>query len=163
MRPNTGDDERPAQAVAGRVADADLVYARSVWREQTLPGTDAFAPPQDRVLVAAPEAQRYRGRVAVLAGPACVSSTEGFLLMARALPRVTVVGRPSRGASGNPAPFEVLPGLTVWASRWRSLDLDGTCIEGVGVAPDVPVEPTARPGGAPADAVLDRAVELLRE
>jgi C-terminal processing protease CtpA/Prc len=100
--------------------------------------------------------------VAVLAGPGCISSTEGFLLMCKALPRVTVVGQPSRGASGNPGPFEVLPGLTVWSSRWQALDTAGACIEGVGVPPDVVVEPAPR-GAKDADPVLDRAVELLRE
>ncbi len=162
VRLNGGGDERQAATVAARFADADVVYARSVFRDPTLPGTDGFGPPADRVLAAAPADERFAGRVAVLQGPACVSSTEGFLLMCAALPRVTRVGTPSRGASGNPAPFEVLPGVTVNVSRWRSLTPAGDCIEGVGVAPDVLVTDPPADAAADADPVLERALDLLR-
>lgn len=162
VRPNGGGDETRGMALASRWTDEDVEYARQRWRDATVAGLDGFGAVQSRVLKAAPEGERYPGKVAVLAGPGCVSSTEGFLLMCKALPRVTVVGQPSRGASGNPGAFEVLPGLTVWSSRWQSLDTDGRCIEGVGVSPDVVVAPPAR-GERDADPVLDRAVRLLRE
>ena len=97
----------------------------------------------------------------VLQGPGCVSSTEGFLQMMKVIPRATLVGRPSRGASANPGAFEILPGLPIMISRWRSLMLDGTCIEGVGVPPDVVVEPAKDP--AKRDAALEKALELLSE
>lgn len=159
VRPNGGGDETLGMALASRWADETATYAQQRWRDATVAGRTGFGPVQTRVLEPAPEAQRYSGRVAVLAGPGCVSSTEGFLLMCKALPRVTVVGQPSRGASGNPAGFDVLPGITVWASRWQSLDPEGRCIEGVGVQPDVVVAP----GERGEDPVLDAAVRLLRE
>ncbi len=88
---------------------------------------------------------------------AATRATEGFLLMMRARPQVRIVGEPSRGASGNPGPFELLPGVTVFASRWRTLTPDGKLLERVGVEPHVRVDVPAD-----ADPVLDRALELLR-
>ncbi len=163
VRPNGGGDERFGQALAGRWTDERVEYARQRWRDATLPGLTGFGPAQSRVLEPAPAAQRYAGKVFVLSGPGCVSSTEGFLLMCKALPRVTVVGQPSRGASGNPGAFAVLPGVTVFASRWQALGTDGRCIEGVGVTPDVVVDPGRCGAGTLSDPVLDRAVELARE
>jgi len=163
VRPNGGGDERQAMAIGGRFTPSDVVYARNVFRDPTLAGLQGLLPATDRVLTAAPEASRFSGKVAVLAGPGCVSSTEGFLLMCKALPNVTIVGRPSRGASGNPAGLELADGVTVWTSRWRTLDLTGECTEGRGVAPDVVVEPEGVTRTGLTDPVLDRAVELLRE
>ena len=98
-------------------------------------------------------------RVVVLQGPYCVSSTEGFLMMMRMLPNGTTMGQASRGASGNPAPFELLPGVKVWTSRWRSLTPDGACIEGEGLAPKILVEGSH----AKSDPTLERALaELAR-
>ena len=51
-------------------------------------------------------------------------------------------------------------GVTLYLPSWRAMTLDRSFIEGVGIAPD---EPAAFVRGAPSDAVLDRAVELLTE
>jgi hypothetical protein len=163
VRPNGGGDETQAMRIASRWTSEDVVYARNLFRDPTLPPPDGFLPPTDRVLRAAPEESRIDARVVLLSSPFCVSSTEGFLLMGKALPNVTVVGEPSRGASANPGGLELCDGLTVWTSRWRSLGLDGVCIEGRGVEPDVVVEPEGVTRNGDADPVLDRAVELLRE
>ena len=100
--------------------------------------------------------------VAVLQGPYCVSSCEGFLLMMRALPRVATVGLPSRGASGNPGPMDLLPGWQVHASRWQALTPEGKCFEGTGLEPHARVE---APAGSHerGDPTLDRAILLLKK
>ncbi len=158
VRPNTGGDENVAQRVAGRFVEEPLRYAQQRWRDQADPRHDAFLPANDRLLPPHPEKKRYSGRVIVLQGPACVSSAEGFLLMAKALPKATTVGQTSRGSSGNPGGFVVVPGLEVWTSRWQGLDLDGKPIEGVGVPPDVEV-PIDRE--AETDPAIAKALELL--
>jgi hypothetical protein len=156
VRANGGGDEMLAAQIAGRFVKSPTLYARAAWRDQLSPATDAFEPPVDRVLQ--PVAPRDGRRVVVLQGPYCVSSTEGFLAMMRGLPNVTTVGLPSRGASGNPGPFDLLPGVRVWASRWRSLTPDGTCIEGKGLAPSILVDaPHTK-----TDPTLERAIAELR-
>lgn len=156
LRPNPGGDERVAMKIAGRFTDKPVVYARSVFRDPLESATGAFLPAMDRTL--APAGAFDGRRVVVLQGPHCVSSTEGMLLMLRALPNVTTIGLPSRGASGNPAPFEVVPGVKVWSSRWRSLTPDGTLVEGRGVPPEILVEGSHRSG----DPTLERALTELR-
>jgi hypothetical protein len=156
VRANGGGNEQRAAPIAGRFTKEPVVYARSAYRDQLAAATDAFEAPIDRVLQ--PVAPFDGRRVVVLQGPHCVSSTEGFLAMMRALPNVTTIGLPSRGASGNPGPFDLVPGVKVWASRWRSLLPDGACIEGAGIAPqivvDAPHEKT--------DPTLERALAELR-
>ena len=157
VRMNGGGDERLASRIAGRFTKEPVLYARAEWRDQLVAATNAFEPPIDRVLQ--PVAPFDGRRVIVLQGPACVSSTEGFLAMMRALPNVTTMGQPSRGASGNPAPFEILPGVKVWASRWRSLLPDGTCIEGGGIPPKIVVDAPHEKS----DPTLERALDELRK
>jgi hypothetical protein len=156
VRANAGGDEALAQRVASRFAAADVVYARSRVRD---PLSVALTDPVDRVLPARKGAAADRRPVAVLQGPWCMSSCEGFLLMARALPTVTTVGARSRGASGNPKAFTVLPDLVLHASTWRTFPpgSDET-IEGRGVEPEVEV--TEVPGGGK-DPVLARALGVL--
>jgi hypothetical protein len=163
VRPNGGGDERQAMRIASRFTAESVVYAHNVYRDPTLRGVDGFFPGVDRVLAPAPDEARFAGKAVVLAGPGCVSSTEGFLLMCKALPKITIVGLPSRGASANPADIRLTRTLAVRASRWRSLDLEGECIEGRGVIPDVRVEPVGVTRQGQKDPALDRAVELLRE
>lgn len=159
VRANAGGDETVAQRIASRFAAADVVYAQSRVRDALSTDPSALTAPIDRVLPARKGARPDRRPVAVLQGPWCMSSCEGFLLMARALPTVTTVGARSRGASGNPRPFAVLPGLTLHASTWRTYapGADET-IEGRGVEPEVEV--TEVPAGG-RDPVLARALEGL--
>ncbi len=160
LRPNGGGDELQARRIAGRFASARTEYARSRYRDWSRPEHDAFGDDLPRYLEPREGREPDRRAVAVLTGRFAVSSAEGLLLMLKALPTATLVGLPSRGASGNPGGFEYLPGYTLYASRWQSLELDGTCIEGVGVEPDVRVE--ERPSEyRDADPTFERAVALL--
>jgi len=150
LRVNRGGDERLARRIAARLTDRRLVYAKSQVRDPTKPGV-AFLPPHDRVLVGKRPAREDR-RLCVLQGPSTASSAEAFVLMLRALDGVTTMGRPTRGASGNPKPFAFDAQRTVFVPAWRALTPDGKRIEGRGVEPDVEEENDA----------LARALKLLR-
>ena len=73
-----------------------------------------------------------------LMGPANLSSNEAFLLMMRAAGS-KLIGQRSAGSSGNPQPHELGNGVTVFLPSWKAMLLDGSPLEGVGVAPDVEV------------------------
>ena len=168
VRANAGGDETLAQNVLSRFAAEDTLYARSLYRDPR-PGAEAlFLPPQDRVLPRRAAGEPDARPVAVLQGRWCMSSCEGFLLMARALPTVTTVGDWSRGASGNPRPLDIFPDLVLWSSTWRTLPPGGdpaadwrgeTTIEGRGVEPEVLEEKLPASGHDP---VLARALEILK-
>lgn len=136
LRANGGGDERRAQRIAGRFCDRARVYARHKVRAGA--AHDAFTPPMDRMLE--PRGEAYTRPVVVLTGRGCISSGEGFVLMLKSLPHVTLVGQPTRGASGNPQPVELPNGVVVWYSTWVSMLPDGSTFEGGGIAPDTVVK-----------------------
>jgi hypothetical protein len=155
VRPNGGGDERLAQRLAGRFADREVTYAKSQVRDPTIAGLLGFRPPNERRFTPLKARTPDRRPVVVLQGPYCVSSTEGFLLMMRALENATTLGLPSRGSSGNPRPFPLLASTFVWIPTWRSLTMSGEPIEGVGVQPEERFE-------APASAYADKDPTLLK-
>ena len=77
--------------------------------------------------------------------------------MFAALPNVTLIGKPTRGSSGNPQPVALPNGVDVWFSRWMALTSDGIPIEDNGVQPDIEI------GHGDGDPTFEKAVqELLR-
>lgn len=151
LRTNHGGDEMRGKRIASMFADQRRVYAKHRFRRGA-----GFADPMERVFEPR-EGPRYTKPVIVLTGPVCVSSGEGLVLMMKSLPHVTLVGRPTRGASGNPAPVELPNGVTVWYSRWLASLPDGALFETTGIAPDVDVKHVD--GRDPA---FDEAVRRLR-
>lgn len=157
VRLNAGGDELAARSFAARFVHDAAVYSRSRYRDPGAP--DGFTPPIDRVVEPAPDAVAYGGPVAVLMGPANMSSCESFLLMMKQAPRATLIGEPSYGSSGNPRPFELGNGVTAIIPTWIDLTPQGAWIEGAGLKPDI----TARyPADATVDPVLAAALAFLR-
>jgi hypothetical protein len=158
LRGANGGNELLARRIAKEFCEESTVYAKSKYRDG--PGPGDFGPTYERVLEAGDDP--YRKPVVCILGPGCVSSGEGFAKMMACLPRVTTVGLPTRGSSGNPKPFE-LPGVgvTVLYSRWVDMMPDGTPVEGRGVRPEVVVDrpPSDYEKGDP---TWERAVEVLR-
>jgi len=141
VRANSGGDEAVARRFASRFVAERAVYSRNRFRQ---PGSkDGWGPMLDRVVEPAEEGKRYRGRVVVLMGPACMSSCESFLLMMRHGAKATLIGEKSWGTSGNPKPVELSCGVTVVLSSWQDYQPDGTLLEGKGIEPDVVVRSTA--------------------
>ncbi|MDJ0523505.1 MAG: S41 family peptidase [Planctomycetota bacterium] len=154
LRVNGGGQEMWGQHLLGALADVPVYYATS--RLRSGPGHDEFHTGAKRYVQ--PRKERYRGPVIALVGPGCMSSGEAMAMMGRALTNVTLVGLPTRGSSGSPAPVALPNGVTVWYSRWISLFPDGTGFERRGVAPDVRVEHKAG-----TDTAFDKALELLKK
>lgn len=153
VRPNGGGDERLAWRIAARFTDQTVAFGKVQVRDPTLPGREGFRPPRVR---------RFKGKrkddrkVVVLQGPYCVSSTEWFLLMMRAVGKTTI-GLPSRGSTGNPKPFQLFPDVAVNIPTWRGMTLDDKPIEKVGIPPDIRVEGSHWTG----DPTLEKALEIL--
>lgn len=154
LRANIGGEEVRGQRFAAMFADEERVYAKSAYRAGA--AHDVFTEAYER-RIAPRDGATYTKPVVCLIGPTCVSSGEGFTLMMDALPHVTLVGKATRGASGNPQPVELPDGTTVWFSRWVAMRADGTVLEGEGVKPDVEVEHAGE-----GDPTFERAVEELR-
>lgn len=80
-------------------------------------------------------------------------------MMMKAIPRVTLIGQPTRGASGNPHPVQLSNGIQVMFSRWVSMLPDGSPIETIGVPPDR-VVPHQRANDE--DPTLEVAIKVLQ-
>ncbi len=156
VRLNGGGDESTARTFAARLISEQAVYSK--WRSRDITKPLGEGELNDRVITPAAESTRFKGRVAVLQGQACMSSNESFLLMLAQPPRITRFGATSFGSSGNPRPHELPNQVIVNIPSWQDYAPDGTRIEGKGVAPDMPVD--FKPG---ADQVLDAALKFLRE
>jgi hypothetical protein len=154
LRANSGGNEVHAQKIAAIFADQPRVYAKS--KRRAGPSPTDFTEPTKR-WVKPREGKRFTGPVVVLTGPNCVSSGEGFVKAMRVLPTVTLVGQPTRGASGNPQPVDLPNGVQVWFSRWVDMLPDGTVTEGKGVPPDVLVKHEGE-----GDPTFRAALEVLR-
>jgi RNA polymerase sigma-70 factor (ECF subfamily) len=159
LRSANGGNERFARRIARRFCGRRTVYAKSKFRSG--PAHTDLTREYERVL---PGSDRpYTRPVVCLIGPGAVSSGEAFVQMMKCLPHVTTVGLPTRGASGNPAPFRLTgTGIAVWFSRWVDLMPDGTPFEGKGIAPDVEVnEPAA--AYERRDPTLENGLSVLRQ
>lgn len=158
LRQANGGSEPLAREIAKVFCAKETIYAKS--KRRSGPGHTDFGPESVRKLPATDGA--YTRPVVCLIGPGAVSSGENFVQMMRSLPNVTLVGLPTRGASGNPQPFPI-PGtqLVVYFSRWVDLLPNGESFEGVGILPDVPVEARAK-DLVDADPTLEKGLEVLR-
>jgi hypothetical protein len=158
MRGNGGGSEPLAQKLAGIFVDHPAVYAEHISVDPEKPGK--FLPPSQRVLQPNKEQPHYRGRVVVLTGPVVMSSCEAFLLMMRQDPQAVLVGAASQGSSGNPQPYDLENGVTVFLPSWKAMKPDGEELEGKGVAPDVVVDAVPKDFES-ADPVIEAALKVL--
>ncbi|GAB4137830.1 MAG: hypothetical protein Fur0037_03200 [Planctomycetota bacterium] len=155
VRLNSGGDETLARSIAALFVEGRRVYAAHTTRNPRSPG--GFDERRDREIEGA--ADRFEGPVAVLTGPVVMSSAEAFLLMMKQASKARLVGAPSYGSSGNPIPHSIAGGLVVMLPSWRALRPDGTCFEGTGILPDIPVEAA---DFSSRDRVLESALSYLR-
>ncbi len=152
LRKNPGGSELCAQSIATLFASEKTTYARSKFRA-SVDHSDFYELAPRSI----PASENPFSRpVVCLIGPGAVSSSEAFAMMMKAIPSATLVGQPTRGASGNPKVIQLPNGVDVWFSRWVSLLPDGAVIEDNGVTPD---ETIVHGEG---DATYARAVEILK-
>lgn len=159
IRGNTGGNELTAQEFAGCFIDTPKVYAKHVIRDADAAG--GFTPVHERVLTPNKGRPHYKGKVAVLTGPVVMSSCEAFVLMMKQVPGCVLVGEPTQGSSGNPQPYDLGNGVTVFLPCWKAMRPDGTCFEGIGIQPNILVK--VRPDQiTTTDPVIDAALKELR-
>ena len=108
---------------------------------------------------------QFKGPLAVLVSPNCVSACEGFAYALRQKDRAIIVGHyPTAGAFGEVGRGQYkLPGdLTMQFPTGRPETMDGKLlIEGTGVLLDIQVPVTEETVLGKIDAVLDAAIQAL--
>ncbi|MGK0203363.1 MAG: C-terminal processing protease CtpA/Prc [Planctomycetota bacterium] len=110
-----------------------------------------------------PEKPHLAAKIAFLTDGRAISYAESIMGIVEAYKLGDIVGATTAGTNGNVNPFEVAGGFRISWTGMRVLKHDNSQHHGVGIAPTVPVTPTAAGIAAGRDEVLDRAVELLRK
>ncbi len=157
VRPNGGGSEPLAAEFAGCFVRKPAIYSKHEIRDVSQ--KKGFGPMKSRELKPNDKRPAIDVPVAVLMGPANMSSCESFLLMMRASPKAKLIGDRSYGSSGNPQPHDLAGGIKLLVPSWRDYLPDGTLLEGQGVAPDISVPPGENDS---VDPVLDVALAHLR-
>lgn len=104
---------------------------------------------------------RFSGPLAVLTSPSTASAAEDFLAPLKGAGRAIVVGQPTSGSTGNPLMFDLPGGGQLRVCTRYMLMPDGSEFIDVGIAPDIPVAPTAQDIAQGRDVVLEAAVAEL--
>ena len=104
----------------------------------------------------------YAGPIVLITGPGAVSAAENFMMMLVGAGRVTVVGRTSAGTNGNITGVQLPGGFSFSFTGMAVTFPDGSRFHGVGIVPDVEVQPTAADYASRRDAELLAAIQILR-
>lgn len=167
LRDNGGGSSDVGYAILKRLIDKPV--ERSHWKtRQYLPAFRAWGRKEQwyegtHGTIEPFEGERYRGPVAVLTGPVTASAAEDFVVAFQTSGRGKVVGQRTLGSTGQPLHLE-LPGGggARICTKWDTYP-DGREFVGIGCIPDVEIIPTRADIAAGRDAVLEKAVALLRE
>ena len=111
---------------------------------------DALEPPDSH----------FKGKLILLVDRECVCACEDFVMPFKVTRRGQLVGETTAGTYSETRFSSFENGMLLNVSAVRHVFPDGSRFEGVGIAPDVPVETTPEDLKARRDPVLARAIEL---
>ncbi len=103
----------------------------------------------------------YTKPVAVLTSPRTYSAAEDFAIAFDVMDRGKLIGETTGGSTGQPLMFSLPGGGIARVCTKRDTYPDGKEFVGVGILPDVPVNPTITDMRKGRDTVLEAAVKLL--
>ncbi len=167
VRKNGGGSSRHGHAIIAQLIDKAIPTTR--WKtpqyraafrawgrdEQWYDGGSKMITPE----TAAP----FLGPVVVLIGPETNSAAEDFVVPLHAAGRATIVGQKSSGSTGQPLRFSFLDGkIRGRVCTKRDTYPDGREFVGVGIIPDVEINPAPADIAAGRDVVLEKAIEILK-
>jgi C-terminal processing protease CtpA/Prc len=163
LRVNPGGNAGLAGDFAGYFTDKTLEFGQSYYYN-TISGEFKSTLSADTI---EPAPRFYDGPIAVLVSPSCVSACEGFAYMLSLTRNATIIGHASTaGAYGEVGrgQYKFAGGLSLQIPTGRTLDPDGgLIIEGQGVRMDVTVPVTLESALGQVDAVLEAAIQALKD
>ena len=109
-----------------------------------------------------PDNAIYTGKVFLLVGSSVASAAEDFVVPFKTSGRGTLIGQQTYGSTGQPYHMRFDNGIWVSIGTKRAYFPDGSRYEGVGIAPDIEIFPTADDLRAGRDPVLEKAIEMSR-
>lgn len=110
-----------------------------------------------------PKDPLYTGPLFVLIDGGCVSACEDFAMPLRTSGRATLLGQRTAGSTGQPYYYAFSDTMSIRVSTKREYFPDGSRFEGVGIEPQVEIEPPPEELRAGRDPVLEKAEALAEE
>ncbi len=165
----TGGGRETGYRILGRLVRRPLVTSRwrtpqyrPAYRGQDMPDSVGawFAAPPDTI---APRSDLpvFAGPVAMLASSRTGGSAEDMLIAYRNAGRGPIIGEPSAGTAGQVSELRLHRDWRLRLTVTRDAFPDGTEIQGIGIAPELPVEVKVSDFLAGKDAPLERAREYI--
>jgi carboxyl-terminal processing protease len=138
------------------------------FRFRAAEGNGAYQPFERSTLtwlspVHPPAKDVFTGKLAILTDAGCYSACEDFVMPFKVTHRALIVGQTTGGSTGNATMIDLGQGMMVMVGVKRVSFPDGSPLEGVGIKPDVEVEPTVEDLRAGKDTVLEAARERLSQ
>jgi carboxyl-terminal processing protease len=167
VRHNTGGNSGVGWSILRYLADDE--FATSEWSTRDYrPAYRAWGRGRiwhtERGPVYTPhESKHYSGPVVVLTSPETGSAAEDFCVAFDVMKRGVIVGQPTNGSTGQPLQIRLPGGGSARICTKHDTYPDGTEFVGVGVLPDIRIEPTIDDIRKDRDPVLKRALEYLKD
>jgi hypothetical protein len=108
-----------------------------------------------------PAAPRLKARIAFLTDGRAISYADSIMGIVEHYKLGEIIGSNTAGTNGNVNPFTLPGGYVVVWTGMKVLKHDNSPHHGVGIAPTVPVTPTAKGIAEGRDEVLEKAVEVM--
>jgi carboxyl-terminal processing protease len=110
-----------------------------------------------------PAKDAFTGKLVLLVDGGCNSACEDFTMPFKDNHRATLVGQNTSGSTGEPFVTDFGNGMLVLIGAKRAAFPDGMPFEGVGIKPDIEVQPTAEDLANGRDAALATALRVCNE
>src|SRR5262249_7198495 len=113
--------------------------------------------------VVSPRGTAFAGRLILLIDRICSCACEDFVMPFKYSKRATLVGETTTGSYSQTRHVDYENGMVLNIAAIHHTFPDGSTFEGVGIAPDVPVDMTPDDLRAGRDPVLKKALELAQQ
>ena len=159
VRNNPGGESKNAEAIVGRFADQKRVS--SLVQVRRGPSHSDFSPLRE-LHVEPAGARQFTSPIVVLTDKTVASAAEYFVLAMKRFPYVTVIGDTTGGVMAKNIRRELPNGWVYRVSIGKRFSADGEFFEAVGIPPDIPVHVAASDEPLERDAILEKAIDLLK-
>lgn len=157
VRDNNGGNDFLSKIVASRFANKKQIFSIQYWRNgenhDDFISKERYIEPKGEVI--------YTNPVTVLINRETYSAAEGFVEMMMLFPQVTLIGGNTGGGAGGTSKYELPNGLTYNITTKFGTSSDGSCYEGIGIAPDIEVTNTETEITNGIDRILEEAIEHM--